>query len=87
MFSIEIVNIILNFVSELNNNTITTQYCLITNKEYYKINFYSKYLWKIKSNLHMKQLYPILSYPFSNKGDIELYKSGSKHYEQKLKEI
>lgn len=86
MFPIEIVNIILNYVSELNNNTITTQYSLITNKEYYKINFNSEYLWNIKANLLMKRLYPIYHLPFS-KENIELYKSGSKHYEQKLKEI
>ena len=39
MFPIEIVNKILIYVSELNNDIIITKYNIITNKEYYKINF------------------------------------------------
>ena len=85
MIPIEIVNKILMFVSELNNNTVITQYNPFTNKEYYKINFYSDSLWKIKALLKMKRMYPIHSDFFSNKGNIELYKSGIAHYENKLR--
>ena len=38
MFPIEIINKILIYVSELNNDMIITQYDPKTNKEYYKIN-------------------------------------------------
>ena len=49
MLSIEIINKILVYISELNNDIIITQYNPITNKEYYKINYNSGFLWKIKS--------------------------------------
>lgn len=86
MIPIEIVNIILSYVSDINNNIIITQYHPITNKEYYKINFYSDLLWNIKSTLVMKRIYPIYSSDFSNKGNIDLYKFGKAHYEQELRE-
>jgi hypothetical protein len=82
----EIINIILEYVSELNQDTIITQYCPLTNKEYYKINFHSDLLWNIKSTLMMKRFYPIYSCDFSNKGYIELYKYGKIHYEKHLRE-
>ena len=85
MLPIEIVNIILVYISELNNNTIITQYNPYTNKEYYKINFYSDLLWNIKSTLMMKRFYPIYSCNFSNKATVELYKSGKAHYEKQLR--
>jgi len=86
MIPIEIINKILVYVSELNNNIIIIQYHPITNKEYYKINFYADSLWKIKSSILMKKNYPILSRDFSNKGNIELYKFGIPHYEKKLRQ-
>jgi hypothetical protein len=86
MIPIEIVNKILIYVSEINNNIITIQYDLVTNKKYYKINFYSNLLWKIKSTLIMKQIYPIYSCDFSKKENIELYQFGIPHYEKKLRE-
>ena len=82
---IDIVNIILQYVAEVNNNMIITQYHPITNKEYYKINFYSDSLWRIKSTLIMKRIYPIYSYNFFKKGN-ELYICGIPHYEKKLRE-
>jgi hypothetical protein len=89
MFPIEIVNKILCYVSEMNNDMIIRQYHMITNKEYYKINFYTDLLWRIKSNLVMKRLYPV--YPdyyanFNNKDTIELYKWCTLHYEHQLRE-
>ena len=86
MIPIEIINEILIYVSELNNNIIITQYHPISNKEYYKINFNSNLLWRIKSTLKMKQIYPIYDYNggFTNKNYIELYKYGIHHYEKEL---
>lgn len=85
MIPIDIVNKILVYVSELNNNIIIIQYHLITNKEYYKINFNSDLLWKIKSTLIMKQKYPILFGDFTNNNNIKLYKFGIQHYEKHLR--
>lgn len=67
---------------------IITQYHTITNKEYYKINFNSDFSWKIKSVLVMKHIYPICPIrdcSFANKGNIELYKAGTEHYEKQLR--
>jgi hypothetical protein len=85
MLPIEIVNKILVYASELNNDIIITQYNIITNKEYYVINFSSDLLWKIKTVYVMKRFYPIYSSDFFNKGTIELYKSGISHYEKQLR--
>jgi hypothetical protein len=85
MIPIEIVNKIFVYICELNNNVIITQYHVINNKEYYKINFNSNLLYKIKAVLVMKQLYPILNSDFSNKGNIQLYKFGTEHYEKQLR--
>ena len=83
MIPIEIINKILVYVSELNNSIIITQYHLVSNKEYYKINLNSDLVWKIKSTLKMKQIYPIYN-SFTNKSSIELYKFGIPHYEKEL---
>ena len=85
MFPIEIINKILGYVCELNNNIIMTQYDIITNKEYYKINFNSDLLWKIRTNVIMKRIYPIYSCDFYNKGNIELYRYGMSYYEKQLR--
>jgi hypothetical protein len=87
---IEIINKILVYIGELNNDIIIRQYYLSTdstnltntNKEYYKINFNSNLLHRVKATLLMKQYYPIRSGNFS-KGNIELYKFGIQHYEKK----
>lgn len=85
MLPIEIVNKILVYLGELNNDIIIRQYHENTNRDMCKINFYSDLLWKIKSTLVMKRLYPILSGDFSNKSYIELYKNGIPHYEKLLR--
>ena len=85
MIPIDIINKILVYVSELNNDVIITQYNPITNKERYLINFNSQLLWRIKSTLVMKKHYPIRNGDFSNKDNIELYKSGIPHYENQLR--
>jgi hypothetical protein len=83
---IDIVNIILVYLSEINNDIIITQYHPITNKEYYKINFYSDLLWNIKSVIKMKQLYPLYIIFFCKKYDTDLYKYVKAYYEQQLRE-
>ena len=86
MFPIEIVNKIMIYVAELNNSMMITQFD--TNREYYKINFNSDLLWKVKANIMMKRIYPI--YRFFKPGDlqkegIQIYKFGMIHYENKLR--
>jgi hypothetical protein len=85
MLSIEIVNKILVNICELNNGVIITQYHPITNTKYYKINFHSDLLCRIQAVLRMKQLYPILYSDFTNKGNINLYKHGTEHYEKQFR--
>ena len=85
MIPIEIVNKILLYVGEINNSIIVIHYDLITNKEYYKINFNSDALWKIKSTILTKKIYPIYSYNFSKKSNIELYKFFIPYYEKQLR--
>ena len=84
MIPIEIVNKILLYVAEINNSIIVTQYNLITNKEYYKINFNSDIIWKIKATILTKRIYPIYSTDFYNKDNIALYKFFIPHYEKQL---
>jgi len=88
MLPMEIVNKILEYVSELNNNIIITQYHPLTNKEYYRINFNSDLLWRIKSTLVMRRLYPVYTgyyANFNNKDTIRLYQFGIPHYEKELR--
>ena len=83
---IEIVNIILDYVGDLNNAIVITQYHLITNKEYYKINFNSEILWKFKATLIMKRQYPAcFTANGFTKEHIALYKFGIPHYVKQLK--
>ena len=84
MIPIEIINKILLYVGELNNNMIITQYHLVSNKEYYKINFYSDLIWKIKATIRMKKIYPIYNADnyLKTKGFIEVYKFGTQHYKE-----
>lgn len=83
MLPIEIVNKILVYVGELNHSLMITQYEPSTNKEYYKINLASDFLWQIKASVIMKRLYPC---NFDNKRNYELYKHGIPHYRERLKE-
>ena len=87
MLPIEIVNKILLYIGELNNTMMITQYHPITNKEYYMINFNSDLLWRIKSNLIMKRVYPVYNADnyLKTKKFIELYKFGIPHYENQLR--
>jgi hypothetical protein len=87
--SIDIVNIILSYVSDLTGSIVVTQYHPITNNEYYKINLKSDSLWRIKATLIMKRQYPLFitrNVDFNNKTYISLYKFGIPHYERQLRE-
>lgn len=84
---IDIVNIILVYISEINNDIVVTQYHRATLKEYYNINFYSDHLWKIKSTLLMKKFYPmdLINYGDFTYNDRQLYEFGIPHYEKQLR--
>lgn len=79
---IEIINKILIYIGELNDEVIITQYNGLNC--FYKINFYSDFLWDLKGLLLMKCFYPILSTHIT--ASSELYKLGKQHYKSKLKQ-
>jgi hypothetical protein len=83
---IDIINKILCYKSELDNDTIMLQYSTKTNKEFYAINWLSDFLWDIKSNLLMKQLYPLTISIITSKSNKELYAYGKCHYKGLLKQ-
>ena len=76
MLPIDVINKIMGYASDLNNDIMITQYDCTTHKEYYKINFNSKLLYRIMANLTMKRLYPVGTI----NNHIELYMCGSEHY-------
>lgn len=84
---IEIVNKIMVYIGELNNDVIITQYNIVTKAEFFKINFYSDLLWNIKSVIFLKQLYPLNFSCPSEKRNQELYKSAKPHYANILRQI
>jgi hypothetical protein len=81
-FPIEIVNKILMYVGELNNDVVIIQYETVSYKELYKINMLSDSLWSIQGLLYMKRLYPLM-YNITSKPNKELYKWGKAHYATK----
>lgn len=86
---IEIINKIMYYIGELNNDVIITQYNIITKVEFYKINFYSHLLWEVSTVIFLKQLYPFrssCSCPTEKKNQ-ELYKSAKPHYANILRQI
>ena len=86
MIPIEIVNKILVYVGDLNNNVIITQYYPVTNKEYYTINFNSNVLLKIQAVYIMKRISPIYDCDYlCNNYNRRLYQSGMAHYEEILR--
>jgi len=78
---IEIINEILTYSEDL----IIIQYCSITNKEKYIINWKSEIICDIKSLLIMKMIYPLRVDPITSGKNRELYKYGKDSYKQKLK--
>ena len=79
---IEIINKILIYVGELNNDVVITQYHQVSCKEIYKINMYSNSLWYIQGLLCMKRMYPLAptSTNLTSNSNRELYKQGKSHY-------
>ena len=79
---IDIINKILVYVNELNNNILILHYNNYNIS--YKINFESELLWNIKSIITMKRIYPlhnnITAYNSRN-----LYENGKAHYENLLR--
>ena len=84
---IEIINKIMYYIGELNNDVIITQYNIITKVKFYKINFYSELLWDIKSVILIKQIYPLRNSFPTEKKNKELYKSAKPHYANILRQI
>ena len=80
----DMVNKILVYVGELNHAVVIKQYDPKTLRERYKINRYSDFLWKLKSTLWMKRLYPIRKGYFTD-ADKEMYQEALKHYERELR--
>ena len=81
---IEIVNIILGYVGDINELVVYMCYDQLTCQEKYKINFTSDFLWRLKSVMIMKRLYPIYIEP-RNFNNIQLYDYGVRHYENLLR--
>ena len=82
---IEIINNILIYVGELNNEILIKQYCIISKKIYYKLNMFSDFLWNIKSLLVTRRLYPLYDNPLSIMKHKCLYRWAKNHYEKLLK--
>jgi hypothetical protein len=86
---IEIINKILIYVGELNDELYITQYHPITNKPYNKINHYADVLWGIQATITAKRIYPYsfhhvtwnITFPKMR----ELYSHLKPHYEGKLR--
>jgi hypothetical protein len=85
LLPIDIVNNILSYTSDINDNVVIIQYNPFTQSEYYKIDFSSNLLWNIKSILIMKKQYPLYCTNFSDKNLRELYKCGKLNYEKQLR--
>jgi hypothetical protein len=83
---INIINNILSYVAELNNEVVYIKYDT-NEREMYKINFFSNKLWGIQAIHTMKRFYPI-HYSIQRNEQItkhmELYKNGKEHYIKKL---
>jgi hypothetical protein len=79
---IEVINKILVYSGELNNDLVITQYNLKNFNEYFIINFYSVKLLRINSTIILKLLYPLrCSFPYDLLNR-ELYSNGLNHYEK-----
>jgi hypothetical protein len=82
---IELVNKILKYKAELDNDVLIIQYKYGTNEEYYKINSSSSSLIKIEAIIIMKYLYPVYLSPLTIiKQDKMLYECGKAHYIKRI---
>ena len=76
----EIINKILMYKSDLDNDIIIIQYNPINKKELYIINKKSTLLYNIHANLIMKRLYPLYDNTIILQKNINLYYDGMNHY-------
>jgi len=83
---IEIINKILVYVGEINNELVITQYNPYNRLEYYNINFFSDKLWNMKATIRMHYLYRLTCSSASECKNRELYKWGKNHYEKELRD-
>lgn len=84
---IELVNKILEYKAEMNNELIMVQYKQRTNEEYYKINQSSSSLIQIEAIVIMKYLYPVYLSPLSIiKKNKHLYEGGKAHYINRIED-
>ena len=81
---IDIINKILIYINELNNDILILQYDNNHNI-HYKINFESDLLWNIKSIITMKRIYPLGNHNITSYNNRNLYKDGKAHYENLLR--
>ena len=83
---IEIINKILIYVAQLNNDIIAQQYVYSKNMflSAFSINFNSNLLRNIQSTLLMKQFYPIMDFNLNFKLNKELYDNGVSHYKKRI---
>jgi hypothetical protein len=84
-FPTDIINKILVYVGELNNDILIPQYCVTSNRVQYKINMFSDSLWNIQGLLVTKRLYPLYTHPLSIMKHKEVYKYAKSHYEKLLR--
>ena len=84
---IELVNKILEYKAEMNNELIMIQYKYGTNDEYYKINKSSSLLIQIEAIVIMKYLYPVYLSPLTIiKKNKQMYESGKAHYIKRIED-
>jgi hypothetical protein len=83
---IEIINKILIYVAQLNNDIIAQQYVYSKNMflSAFSINFNSNLLRNIQSTILMKQFYPIMDFNLNFKLNKELYDNGVSHYKKQI---
>ena len=82
---IEIINKILFYVGELNNDAIIMQYALNIRNKYYKINSFSTIYARLKALILMKRYYPLYN-SYNEINNRILYKEGINHYEKIIRE-
>ena len=82
LLPIDIINKILLYKSDLDDDIIMIQYNPLNKKELYIINKKSSLLYNIESNLIMKRLYPLYDTYILSQYNIELYYYGMNHYKQ-----
>lgn len=81
---IDVINKILIYHAELNNDLIILQYNPINNIEYYKINKYSNFLLSLRAVIGMKIIYPLLYTGPILEDKKRIYNFNKEYYKQLL---